>query len=100
MWKGFPGSSDGKESVCNAGDLGSIPGLGISSGEGHDNPFQYSWLENPHGERSLEGYSPWGCKESCSSVLFSETLFLIELWPIKKKFFFQVAIENQRPHNC
>ena len=41
------GSSDGKESTCNAGDLGSIPGLGRSSGEGHGNPLQYSCLENP-----------------------------------------------------
>ena len=58
------GSSDGKESTCNAGDLGSIPGLGRSSGEGHGNPFQYSYLENPYGQRSLAGYSPWGCKVS------------------------------------
>ena len=37
----------GKESACNAGDLGLIPGLGRSPGEGNDNPFQYSCLENP-----------------------------------------------------
>ena len=43
----FPGSSDGKESACDAGDLGSIPGSGRSRGEGHDNPTQYSCLENP-----------------------------------------------------
>ena len=42
----FPGSSDGKESACNREDLGSIPGSGRSSGKGHDNPLQYSWLEN------------------------------------------------------
>ena len=42
----FPGGSDGKESTCNVGDLGSIPGLGRSSGEENDNPFQYSCLEN------------------------------------------------------
>ena len=58
----FPGGSDGKESACNAGDLGSIPGSGRSPGEGHDDPFQYSCLENPHGQRSLEGYSLWGRK--------------------------------------
>ena len=39
--------SDGKESACNAGDLGSVFGLGISLGEGNGNPFQYSCLENP-----------------------------------------------------
>ena len=43
----FPGSSDGKASVCNAGDLGSIPGLGRSPGEGNGTPLQYSCLENP-----------------------------------------------------
>ena len=56
--------SDGKESTCNVGDLGSIPGLGRSLGGGHGNPLQYSCLENPHGQRSLEGYSPWDHKES------------------------------------
>ena len=43
--KGFPDDSDGKESACNAGDLGSIPGLGKSPGEGNGNPLQYSCLE-------------------------------------------------------
>ena len=45
--KGLPGGSDGKASVCNARDLGSIPGSGRSSGEGNGNPLQYSCLENP-----------------------------------------------------
>ena len=44
---GFPGGSDCKESAYNAGDLGSIPGLGRSPGEGHGNPLKYSCLENP-----------------------------------------------------
>ena len=61
---GFPGSSAGKESTCNGEDLGSIPGLGRSPREGHENPLQYSCLENPHGQRSPVGYSPWGHKES------------------------------------
>ena len=43
----FPHSSVGKESACNAGDPGSIPGLGRSPGEGNGNPLQYSCLENP-----------------------------------------------------
>ena len=60
---GFPGGSDGKESACNVGDPGSIPGLGRFPGGGHGNPLQYSCLENPHGQRSLVGYSLWGCKE-------------------------------------
>jgi len=60
--KGFPGGSEGKESICNAGDLSSIPGLGRSPGEGHGNPLQYSSLENLPGQRTLVGYSPWGQK--------------------------------------
>ena len=55
-----------KNLPVNAGDmkdLGSIPGPGRSPGGGHGNPFQYSCLENPHGQRSLAGYSPWGLRE-------------------------------------
>ena len=61
--RGFPVSSAGKESACNAGDPGSIPGLGISPGGGHSNPLQCSCPENLCGQRILDGYSPWGCKE-------------------------------------
>ena len=43
----IPGGSDGKEFACNVGDMGSIPGLGRSPGEGNGNPLQYSCLENP-----------------------------------------------------
>ena len=43
----IPHSSVSKESACNAGDLGLIPGLGTSPGGGNGNPLQYSWLENP-----------------------------------------------------
>ena len=45
-------------------DMGSILESGRSPGEEHSNPLQYSCLENPHGQRSLMGYSPWGLKES------------------------------------
>ena len=44
---GFPGGSEVKHSACDVGDLGSIPGLGRSPGEGNGNPLQYSCLENP-----------------------------------------------------
>ena len=54
---GFPGVSVGKESACNMGDLGLIPRLGRYPGEGHWSPFQYSCLENPHGQRSLTSSS-------------------------------------------
>ena len=57
-YMGFPGGSDGKESACNAGDLGSITGLGRSPGEGKGYPLQYSGLENSR------LYNPWGRKES------------------------------------
>ena len=57
---GFPGGTGCKESACNVGDLGSIPWLGKSSGEGNGNPLQYSGLEN-----SMDCIvSPWGHKES------------------------------------
>ena len=45
--EGFPGGSEVKVSASNVGDLGSIPGLGRSPGEGNSNPLQYSYLENP-----------------------------------------------------
>ena len=47
VWWVCPGGSNSKESACNAGDLGSIPGLGRSPGEGNGNPHQYSCLEYP-----------------------------------------------------
>ena len=55
---GFPGGSDSKASACSAGDLGSIPGLGRSPGEGNGNPLQYScleipWTEEPGGLQSM-----------------------------------------------
>ena len=54
----FPGGSGGKESVCDAGDLGSIPGSGRSHGEGHGSAVQYiawkiSWIEEPGGLQSI-----------------------------------------------
>ena len=57
---GFPGGSEGKESACSAGDLGSIPALGRSPGEGILAPV--FWPGKFHGQRSPAGYSPWGCK--------------------------------------
>ena len=61
---GFPGGSDGKESACNMGDLGLIPGSGRS-------PWRRPWQPTPvflpgefHGQRSLTSYRPWDHKES------------------------------------
>ena len=80
---GFPGGSDGKESTRNSGDPDSITGLGRSPGKGNDNPFQYSCLENPHGQRSLVGYSPWGCKES--DMTERRTLLHYHSWTYQKQ---------------
>ena len=60
---GFPDGSEGKESTCNAGDLGSIPGLGRSPRGGHGNPLQYSCLENPM-DRGIWWATVRGHKES------------------------------------
>ena len=66
-YKGFPDGIVIKNPPANAGDTrdaGSVPEWGSSPGRGHGNPLQYSCLENPHGQRSLAGYSPRGRKES------------------------------------
>ena len=62
---GFPDGSDGKESICNVGDLGSVPALQRSTGEDNVYPLQYSCLfpGELHRQRSLTGYSPWACKD-------------------------------------
>ena len=74
---GFPGGSDGGETASNAGDQDSIPRFGRSPGGGHGNPLQYSCLENPHGQRSLVGCRPWGCKESDKTEWLSTAHVLI-----------------------
>ena len=59
-------AQEAKNPPANAGDVrgsGLIPGLGRSPGGGHGNPLQNSCLENPRGQRSLVGYSPWGRRE-------------------------------------
>ena len=66
VFLGFPCGSAGKESTCNAGDLGSIPGLGRSPGEGKGYPLQYSGLGIP--------CTVWGCKESDTTEWLSLSL--------------------------
>ena len=75
-------SSIGKESACKAGDQGLIPGSGRFPGEENGNPLQYSCLENPNGQRCLESYSPWGCKE----LNMTKELTLSLVGPIKYHF--------------
>ena len=62
IYMGFPHSSIGKESACNAGDPGSIPGSGRSPGEENGNPLQYFCLENPMNREAWQCYSLWGNK--------------------------------------
>ena len=65
IYLGFPGgTSDPSANAEDIKDTDLIPGAGRFPGEGHGNPFQYSSLENPHGQRSLAGYSLQGRKES------------------------------------
>ena len=71
--RGFPSGWVGKESACNAGDMGSIPGLGWSPG--------WEWQPTPvflpgkfHGQRSLASYSPWDCKESTDWATYTSQL--------------------------
>ena len=71
----FPGGSAGKEFAYSAGELGSIPGLRRSPGGRHGNPLQYFCLENPHGQKSLAGCSPWGHKESVMTEQVSTHMY-------------------------
>ena len=73
--------------ALGARDVGSIPGSGRSPGIGNGNPLQYSCLENwkSHGQRSLVGYSPWGCKEldmtEHTQLYFIQSYFPRGNWP-------------------
>ena len=84
---GFPGGSDSKDSACNAGDPGSIPGLGRFPGKGN------GWLPMPiflpeefHGQRSLVGYSPRGQQELDTTELtgIHHTVAVLFLWTRKQ----------------
>ena len=72
----FPGGSVSKESACNVGDAGSIPGSGRSPGGGHGKPTPVFWPAEIHGQRSLEGYSPWVREEwdTTEQLLFTHVL--------------------------
>ena len=75
---GLPQWLSGKESACNAGDPGSIPGLGRSPGEGNGYPLTPVFLPGQsHGPRSLVGYGPCGCKESDTTEVTENALTYI-----------------------
>ena len=71
---GFPDGSDGKESACNAGYLGSIPGSGRSPGEGNGNPTPVFLPGEAHGQRSLAACSLWVRKEPDTNERLTLTL--------------------------
>ena len=80
----FPDGSDSKESACNAGDPGLIPGSGRSPGGGHGYSVQYCSLDNHHGQSSLADYSPRGYTESATterSTLSFSFLMSLPPWP-------------------
>ena len=72
-------------STCKAGDLGLVPGLGRSPGGGHGNPLHYC-LENPPGQRSLVGCSPWDHKESDTTEQLT-LHFTINILNLMMKYF-------------
>ena len=79
MVLGFPGGSAGKESACDAGDLGSIPGLGKSPAEGKGHLLQYSGLENSMGS-IVHGVSK--SRTQLSDVHFHFVILLIQFWKL------------------
>ena len=88
---GFPCGSASKESTCNAGDLGLIPGLGRSPGEEKGYPLQYSDLEN-----SMECiYSPWGPKQLDTTERPS---LHFTLWSVLRITFYEPPAPSQAPH--
>ena len=129
MFLGFPCGSAGKESPCNMGDLGSIPGLGRSPGEGLGYPFQYSWAslvaqlvknspviweiwvwslgwEDPleKGKAThcsiLAWKSPWGGKESNTTEWLSLSLFRGYLHSLSQSLFFHLQSQTLSSYFC
>ena len=96
--RGFPGGSDSKESTCNAGNLGLIPGLRQFPEGGNSNPLQYSCLQAPHGQWRLVCYSPWGPKELDTIKQLSSQHKDVNIW-IPFKMAFCLTEEHQKPQN-
>ena len=82
VFQGFSVTQSVEEYACNLGCLGLIPGLLRSPGEGHGNPLQYSFLENPHAQRSLGCCSPWDHKESGVTQRLSTLMGFVALWHV------------------
>ena len=92
---GFPGCSVVKKPPANAGDLGSILGLGRNSGEGNGNPLQYSCLGNPTDRRRLAGYSPWGICPSSQKRRIYMGLFLKPWKTLKRWLVYRARIKRK-----
>ena len=95
----FPSDSYGKESTCNEGDLGSIPGLERSPGGRNGNPLQYSCLENSHGQRSLVGYRL--ARVAKSRTQLSGKVHNRHTQVVKRcifSFIFTILLKNNRYH--
>ena len=80
------GQATGDQACCSAGDPSSTLGSGRSPGGRHGNPHQCSCLENPRGQRSLAGYSPWGHKELRLTLSLSLLFILKKLTPFRNAF--------------
>ena len=89
---GFPGSSAGIRIYLQCWR----PVLGRSPGEGHDNALQYSCLENPHEQKCLVGYSPWGHKESDTTELLSAA----QCNSSSQELIWVLTIINSKQHYC
>ena len=87
--QGFPGGPDGKESACDAGDPGSIPGLGMSPGEGNGNPLQYSCLQNSMDrgtwQATIHGVKKSGTRLSNEHFHFDVTVTVVDTKELKRK---------------
>ena len=73
---GLPRWLSGKESACQAGDVGSVPGLGGSPEERNGNPLQCSCLENPKDRWAWQAMNPWGCKSVGHDLVIKQQLII------------------------
>ena len=96
--QGFPSGSDSKDSACNVGDLGLIPGLGRFPGGGHDNPLQYSCPEKPYEQRILAGCSPWDCTEFDTTEQLRTAHFVLGYSQLTMLWKFQMSSKGTQPY--
>ena len=93
---GFPGGSDGREYVCSAEDLGSVPGMGGSPGEGNGYPLQYSCLESAMDRGAWQAKNPWGHKQLDTAEQLILLLFLT--YELKKLQIITLAEKTRKLH--